>query len=137
MKLGVAEILDKVSKEKSKNKRVQMLRENASFPLKVVLQYALDPNIKWLLPEGKPPYRKNDLTDLEHILFAEARRLYLFVEGGNPSLQSRRREQLFVELLEQVDPNDAELLLAAKDKQVPYPYITYNLVKEAFPDILP
>jgi len=137
MKLGVAEILKKISKEKSKNVRVQMLRQNASYPLKVVLQYALDPNIKWQLPEGVPPYRKNDLTDQEHILFHEARRLYLFIEGGNPNLQPLRREQLFVELLETLDPADAELLLAAKDKKLPYPYITYKLVKEAYPELLP
>lgn len=137
MKIGIAELLEKVSKEKSKNARVKMLRENQSFPLKIILQYTFDPNIKWLLPEGPAPYRKSDLEDLETVLFSEARRLYLFIEGGNNDLKQNRRETLFIELLESLAPDDADLLVAAKDKINPYPYITYKLVKEAFPELLP
>jgi len=137
MKIGIAELLKKVSEEKSKNARVKMLRENASFPLKILLQYTFDPNIKWLLPEGKAPYKKSNLEDLETVFFSEARRLYLFIEGGNNDLKQNRRETLFIELLESLAPDDADLLVAAKDKRNPYPYITYKLAKEAFPDLLP
>lgn len=137
MKLGVAEILQMVSKEKSKTRRVQLLRQHQSFPLKIILQYAFDPNIEWALPEGPVPYKPNDLNDLEHVLYAEARKLYLFIEGGNPDLKQLRREALFIELLENVDKEDAKLLAAIKDKTIPYPYITYKLVKEAFPELLP
>lgn len=137
MKLGVAEILKKVSETKSRQDKINLLREHDSFALRIVLQYALDPNIKWLLPEGQPPYKPNQLNDLESVFYKEARRMYLFVDGGNKDLKQNRREQLFIELLESVDKEDAVLLAAIKDKKIPYPTITYKLVKEAIPSILP
>ena len=64
------------------------------------------------------------------------RKLYLFVEGGNPNLKQVRREYLFVELLESIDPSEAELLLQVKDKKIKCRGLTYNLVKETFPELI-
>jgi len=77
------------------------------------------------------------LVDQHHRLFTEARKLYLFVEGGSPNLKQLRRETLFVELLETVDPEDAKLLLAIKDKTLPYPGVTLDIVNQAFPGLIP
>jgi len=137
MKLGVAEIIENASKKRSKEDKINYLRENQSMPLKQVLQYCFDPNIKWLLPEGKVPYTPQSLVDQESMFYSEARRLYLFVEGGHSTLKEWKRQQLFVELLEALAPADAELLCSIKDKKMPYKSINYPLVKEAFPEILP
>jgi len=136
MKLSVSEILKKASEMKNENDRIQWLRNNNSVALESVLRGAFDPRIKWLLPEGAPPYKPNDLVDQQNKLYAEARKLYLFIEGGNPDLKQLRRETLFVELLESVDPEDAKLLLAIKDKHLPYPGVTPDVVTKAFPGIL-
>ena len=64
------------------------------------------------------------------------RKLYLFVEGGNPNLKQVRREYLFVELLESIDPSEAELLLQVKDKKIKCRGLTYNLVKETVQQFL-
>jgi hypothetical protein len=40
-------------------------------------------------------------------------------------------------MLERLDPKDAKLLLAIKDKHIPYPGITEDVIKEAFPGLLP
>jgi hypothetical protein len=136
MKLSVAEILKRASEMKDENARVQWLRNNNSVALESVLRGAFDPRIKWLLPEGNPPYKPNDLVDQQNKLYAEARKLYLFIEGGNPNLKQIRRESLFIELLEAVDPEDAKLLLAIKDKHLPYPGVTPEVVSKAFPGIL-
>jgi hypothetical protein len=69
-------------------------------------------------------------------LFAEIRRLYLFLKGGNPNLTKLRRETLFIELLESVHPSDAKILIAIKDKKLPYKGLTAKLVKEAFPGLI-
>ena len=137
MKLGVAEILEKISGMTSRSDRIRMLQENNSVALQTVLRGAFDPSIKWLLPEGEPPYKPNDLVDQEHIFYHECRKMYLFVEGGNPGLKQLRREALFVQLLETVDAKDAKLLLAIKDKHLPYPGVTPDIIKEAFPGLLP
>ena len=136
MKLSVAEILKRASEMKDEYARVQWLRNNNSVALESVLRGAFDPRIKWLLPEGNPPYKPNDLVDQQNKLYAEARKLYLFIEGGNPNLKQIRRESLFIELLEAVDPEDAKLLLAIKDKHLPYPGVTPEVVSKAFPGIL-
>jgi hypothetical protein len=137
MKLGIAEILKKASSITDDVARIGYLRQNQSTTLHMILRGAFDPTIKWVLPEGNPPYKPNDLVDQQHRLFTEARKLYLFVEGGSPNLKQLRRETLFVELLETVDPEDAKLLLAIKDKTLPYPGVTLDIVNQAFPGLIP
>jgi hypothetical protein len=136
MKLGVAEILKKASEITNENERIDWLRKNNSVALESMLRGAYDPKIVWLLPEGIPPYKPNDLVDQHHRLYTEARKLYLFIEGGNPNLKQVRREQLFIELLETVDPEDAKLLLSVKEKHIPYPGVSKEVVAKAFPNIL-
>lgn len=136
MKLGVAEILEKVSKISRRSDKVAELRKHDNFALRTILQGAYDPRVVWLLPEGTPPFKRNELVDLESVLYAEARKLYLFVEGGNQQLKPLRRETLFIELLESLAPADADLLCAVKDKKIPYKGITPQLVREAFPGLL-
>lgn len=136
MKLGVSEILKKASEMKDESAKIDWLRRNNSVTLESVLRGAFDASIKWLLPEGTPPYKANDLVDQHHRLYSETRKFYLFIKGGKPDLKQIRRESLYIELLEAVDPEDAKLLLAIKDKKMPYPGITKELVNKAFPGII-
>jgi hypothetical protein len=136
MKLSVAEILKKASDMTDENQQINWLRQNNSVALESILRGAFDPAIKWQLPAGAPPYKPNDLVDQQNKLYAECRKLYLFIEGGKPDLKQVRRETLFIELLESVDPEDAKLLLAVKEKTLPYPKITKELVRKAFPLII-
>lgn len=137
MKLSISEILKRASEITDDASRVTWLQQNASTTLQTVLRGAFDPTIKWQLPEGDPPYKPCDLVDQHHRLFTETRKLYLFIEGGNPDLKQTRREHLFIELLEAVDPEDAKLLLAIKEKRLPYPGVTKSIVDQAFPGLLP
>lgn len=136
-KKGIAEILEEVSKLKKKEERIEALRQHGdNRAMLQILQYALDPRIKWLLPDGIPPFKKNEFLDQESNLYSEIRRLYLFIEGGNPNLTPVKREMLFIGLLEMIAPSDAMLLCAAKDKKLPYKTITKEIVNEAFPGLL-
>lgn len=136
MRLGIAEILKKVSESKTKEEKLEIFRKNDSSAIRTILKFALDPNIKWALPEGNPPYKPCQFLDQHSMLYQEARRLYLFVEGGNDNLKPIKRESLFIALLESVDPEDAKVLLAAKDKKLPYKGITVNLINEAYPGLI-
>ena len=115
---------------------IDWLYKNDSPALRAILKYAYDPKVKFILPEGAPPYKQNQLPDLQSVLYSELRKLYLFVEGGNPNLKQTRREYLFIQLLENLDKEDAELIVAVKDKKIPYKGITAKLVKEAFPGLI-
>jgi hypothetical protein len=137
MRVGVAEFLEKVSKLKKKEEKVAALKANDSFVIRTILQGAFDERIKWLLPEGEPPYKVNDLVDQENVLIRDARKLAYFVEGGHPGLKQLKREALFIEMLETISPADAKMLCSVKEKKLPWKGITADIVKEAFPGMLP
>lgn len=129
-------VLKEVDAKKTKKEKIAHLQYHRQNKVMIrLLKYVFDPKIKFALPEGTPPYKPSDFEDPSAI-YREDRRLYLFVEGGNPNLNPLRREMLFIEVLETVHPDDAKLLLAVKDKTLPYKSITEKLVKEAFPKLL-
>ena len=134
----ISKILKDASEIKGRQDRIQFLKtHHPNQLLKLLLQYVYDPNIKFDLPPGAPPYKETEALDQSGRLYQEMRRLYLFLEGGNPNLHAIRRETLFIQLLESIDPEDAKLMCAIKDKKMPYKGITEKLVREAFPQLLP
>lgn len=135
--VGMAEFLKKLGQLKKREEKVAALKHNDSFVLRTILQAAYHPNIRFLLPEGPVPYTPNKLVDQEHILLRESRLLKHFVDGGTPGLTQMKREAMYIELLENVSPADAELLVALKEKKIPYKGINVDIVREAFPDLLP
>ena len=135
-KLGISEILKLVSEQKTTQEKVNVLQKWNTPVLQMILKYALDPSIKWALPKGDPPYKPSEFDDTQSMLYQEARRLYLFLEGGNPNLTNLKKEQLFIGLLESLDKDDAKLLLAVKEKKIPYKGINSKLVNTAFPGLL-
>ena len=60
-----------------------------------------------------------------------------YVDPSPHDLPLLRRESMFVELLERVDPNDAKLILAVKDRKLSYKGLSYKLVKDTWPTLLP
>ena len=136
MKLGLAEILKKASEFDKKQEKIDWLNKWDSVALRTVLKLAYDPRIKFLLPEGKPPFKINELPDLQSVLYNELRKMYLFLDGGHPTLNQTRREYLFIQLLENLDKEDAELIATIKDKKLPYKGITKKLVEEMYPGLL-
>lgn len=137
MRVGIAETLKRISELKNKSERIEAIRANNNPVFRQIFQYAYHPDIVWNLPEGNPPYKPCEFLDQEGRLYTELRRLYLFVKGGNDNLKPFKRELLFIQLLESVAPEDAKLLLAMKDKKLPYKTLDQKLIKEAIPDLLP
>jgi len=76
------------------------------------------------------------LVDQENVLIKDARKLVYFVEGGS-NIKALKRETLFIEFLESLAPADAKMILAMKEKKLPWKSITPQLVNEAFPGFLP
>ena len=131
-----SEIANKVNNAKDKPRKLKVLQDNDSVALRQVLKGAFDPSIKWLLPKGDVPYKVNDAPlGTDHtVLSQEAKRLYLFIEGGDNSLSQNKREMTFVQMLEGLSAEEAEFLIAVVNKKVNNKYkgFTANLVKEAF-----
>lgn len=136
MRLMISEILENASKLKTKAEKINYLRSQQSPALLAIIKYALDPKVKFLLPEGPVPFKKTEAVEAQGMLYSEARKIYLFIEGGHPNLTKMKRETLFIQLLESVDPKDAALLVGVKDKKLPYPGLTKKFMDEAFPGLL-
>ena len=137
-KLPLSHILQNASQLATTEEKVAYLQQNVSTPLHMIIRFALHPDIKWKLPDGNPPYQIAENLDNEGILYSEARKLYMFIEnGGYDNLTQIKREQLFISMLEVVHADDALLLLAIKDKRMPYKRMTARIFNLAFPEILP
>ena len=134
----LSEVLAKVSKQRTKAKKIQVLKENESLHLKSVLIWNFDDTVVSVLPEGPVPFDKNEApAGTEHTYLAhEYKILYNFIKGGNDFLKPVKREQLFLQLLEGLHEGEAEVICLMKDKKLTDKYkITKTVVSEAFPDI--
>ena len=131
-----SEIATRVNNAKDKPRKLRILRENDTEALRQICRAAFDDKIKWALPPGDVPYTVNEAPlGTEHTLLSkEAKRLYLFIEGGDNTISATKRETLFIQLLEGLSAEEAAFLLIVKDKKVNNEYkgFTANLVKEAF-----
>ena len=132
----MSEILTKVNNAKDKPKKIAILQQNASAPLKQVLKGAFDSNIVWDLPEGDPPYIANEAPiGTEHgLLRNEAKRLWHFVKGADNDLTKTQKETMFIQMLEGLHQDEAKVLLGMKNKSLNKMYkgLTESVVKEAF-----
>jgi len=138
MKLLISEVLQKVSNAKTKAEKIKLLHEYNTPALRAILIANFDESIISMLPEGEVPFNPNDAPKgTEHtVLEHEYRKLYLFFKGGNSSVNQTTRENLFIQLLEGLHQEEANLLVMVKDKSLGRKYkITKACVEEAFPQI--
>ena len=109
----LTEILDEVNKDPA---ALDKYRTNAA--LKFIFQHAFLPEQKFDLPEGAPPF-KEDTAPLgmsKANLIMETKKLYIFTKAKE--LNKVRKEHLFIQLLENVHPSEAKLLIAVKDQKL-------------------
>jgi len=161
----VFEILELASKQRNNAKTVEVLKTYEHDSLKTVLIWNFDPTVISLLPQGEVPYGdvkdqnvySGTLSDnlLKEVaggesatvqdlqgrgrtsLRREYKNLYHYVKGGNDTLSTIRREMMFINVLQGLHPKEAQLLILTKDKKLTDKYkVTFENVKEAFPDIL-
>ena len=162
----IFEILSLASKQRSNAKKVEILRKYEDPSIKSVLIWNFDESIVSLLPEGDVPYAStgeqnafsgtlsnkiedavskmqeissNSLGSMDQgrsSIRKEYHMFYNFVQGGNNSLSSLRRETMFINILQGLHPLEAEILCLVKDKKLQSKYkITKEIVSEAYPDI--
>ena len=134
----INEILELASKQRSKAKKVEILQEYETDALKTIFIWNFDETVISVLPVGDVPYNKNEVpVGTDHTsLRREYKHLYNFVKGGNDGLSGLRRETMFIQMLEGLHPEEAELICLCKDKRLAEKYkITYDIVKQAYPDI--
>lgn len=123
----ITDILTEINEDP---KKIETYKGNAA--LRFIFEHAFLPEKKFALPEGAPPYKEDSapLGMTPANLYMEVKKLYVFCRED---LTALRRETLFVNLLENVHPTEAKLLIAVKDQELPklYKNITHKLVSDA------
>jgi hypothetical protein len=130
----MATIIEKIEAQTTVERQVDFLNLHSSYALKIVLGYGMDPGCKWLLPETDPPYTPLfEAADQEEKFYSECKKLIYFVDTDEGrKVKNIKREQLFIQVLESVDPRDAKMILRMKNKQLK---ISMEAVKLAFPNL--
>jgi len=143
MNEGLGDILIACSKKNAQKDKIAYLQEKQQkYPhILAFLKYMFKDSIQFDLPVGPVEDSFGNLLykpapkemDLQNVLYSSLRRMKIFMRGEYPTMNKKRREEQFIELLESVDPDDAVFLIHMKDKKSPYKGITKNLIMKAFP----
>ena len=136
------EIFDEFEKCSNKKQRMEVIGGNLSQTLVDVFKYTFHPDYKWMIKEIPDNYRvPNDILPgiTYDSLSSQLKRLYLFQIGNQTaeSLNEKRRNELLVQMLESIEPREAEVILGIFQKDLGVKGLDYKFVKEAFPNLLP
>lgn len=132
---SLSSIILEIEKQTTDEAQADVMRKNSSAALKTIIGYALDPGVTWMIPSGAPPYKPlHEAADQEGKLYSECVRMFIyFVDSPeNRNITQIKREQLFIQLLESVDHDDAKLILRVKDKAL---NISRKAAALAFPNM--
>jgi len=160
------EVFALASKQKTNAKKAEVLRTYSHESLQALLIWNFDETVISELPEGLVPYASvgqqnvvaGNLSDNINravqtmgdlgsnsigsqdqgrtSIRKEYTYFYNFVRGGNDTLSNRKREMMFINILEGLHPLEAEILMLVKDKKLDTKYqISKKNVSDAYPEI--
>jgi hypothetical protein len=136
------EVFDDFEQAKSKKDRMDVIQKNLSNTLVKVLEMAYHPNIQWKVKELPHNYRlpTDTLPGITYdSLDSQLRRMYMFSVGNSTAekLTPKRQEELLSQILDSIEPREAEIILGIFQKDLGVKGLDYKFVKDAFPNLLP
>ena len=135
----ISEVLAEAGKIVLREERIKFLQKNKSPGLTDILRINYDDSIVSVLPLGAPSYKQDDAPKgYEYTILNKAYTQFKYFFKGPVAndMKPLKREGLFLNLLESLNPEEAELLISAKDKKMKAKGITKRLVNDAFPGLL-
>lgn len=136
---ALGEIFTDVKRRIKNADKSSILKANAGYPLYYTLWLAFSDKVEWLGPESVPEYKAHrgrpgtEPADLKR----ELRRLYIFFKGSGEHLNNTKRDKIFTAMLETLPPDECELLIALRNKDVDKKFkLPKKLVEETFPGLL-
>ena len=158
------EVLDLVSKQRTKARKIEVLQRYAHDSIMALMIWNFDETAISVLPVGDVPYgtnrednsmtgtlsdKINDAVDKmsemgsnslgsqdqgKASIRKEYTKFYNFLKGGNNSLSNLRRETMFINILEGLHPLEAEIIVLVKDKNLES---KYKITKEIVTEAYP
>lgn len=138
---NIYEVFDEYVKAPTVDDKINILRTNSSYALRNVLRGTFDPNVKFVFNEI-PAYKKSDAPPgLGYTsIHQELGRAYLFEVNNprvSPTLTLERRKQILIQILESLEAREAEIFANMLLKRQNVEGLTYMMVRQAFPDLIP
>ena len=138
--MQVFEILNELEEYKSDAEKIQLLRSKYSdhTPLQRILQLNFSDNIKSILPEGEPPFNKEEEDGPSKAsLWSYIQQFPMFVQSQqSQNMKMLQIERIFIEMLEAVGVDEAQMFCLAKDKNLSTKWnINVVIAREAFPQL--
>ena len=147
----MSEVFQRVSNAKTKAEKIKILQEYKSPALTKLLLCNFAKSIRFCFPSGKTPYTAVERPKgIEHqYMFTEHRLIEKFIakkvngvvyygcsNSTRPRIQQLKKENLWLQLLEGLHPEEAEVMDLIKDKSLTSKYkITRQNVIDAFPEL--
>ena len=136
------EVFDDFETAKTKKEKMDVIGKNLNATLVEVLRLTYHPNYQWMVTELPNNYKipQDVLPGITHdTLNNQLRRIYIVQKGNETAekLTPKRRNELLIQMLESLEPREAEIIAGILRKDQGVEGLTYTFVKEAFPDMLP
>ena len=147
----MSEVFQRVSNAKTKAQKIQILQEYKSPALTKLLLCNFARSIRFCFPSGKTPYEPQERPKgVDHqYMFTEHRLIEKFIAKRvngvvyygcsgttRPRIQQLKKENLWLQLLEGLHPEEAEVMDLIKDKDLTSKYkITRQNVIDAVPEL--
>lgn len=137
---NIYEVFNEFKQATTKQERLDVLKNNDTWALRNILLGAFNPDIQFTIKKV-PEFKKVDIPpglSYSHMTDALSR-AYLFVKDNPrtpPGLTEKRKEELLIQLLESLEEPEANVFADMIRKDLKIPYLTKNLISEAFPDLL-
>jgi len=128
------EIFTEIQEAPTRAERQEILKENDSFSLRTILQLNFHEDVQLDLPDGKPPYT----CDEEPYGKPEQKIKQLGKCFKGNSVNMIKKEKIFIEILESLTEEDANIVCLAKDGKImkEYSRVSESLIKSIFPTFI-
>ena len=128
------EIFTEIQEAPTRAERQEILKENDSFSLRTILHLNFHSDIELQLPSGKPPFTCDEKPYGKPEV--KIKMLGRCVKGNGTN--AIKKEKLFIEILESLVEEDANIVCLAKDSKVmkEYSRVSESLIKSVFPTLV-
>lgn len=136
---AIFEILEEVAEAPTREKKREILKANDDLVLRNILRGSFDDSITWLLPKGPLPPEVVESKGERLDMYKEGSKLKLFVKYGPAHRMPQvERESKFFEMMNNIHPKDAEIIIMMKDKKLTghYKGLTKKLVSDVWPNLI-
>jgi hypothetical protein len=140
MRKNIYEVFDEFAKVNTKQEKINVLANNWTPTLKLVLQLTFRPEMQWLFNSYPTNYKVPDTKPgiSYSTLDTELKRLYMFRKGNETAekLTPKRSEELLMVFLESLEPREADVVIGIFKKDLGVKGLTYKFIRDNIPDVL-